>query len=350
MLIKIKAIFKDTRYLLIFLLIVLIISLAFIKITSEKNKSLIQIPSPSLPQIKEPVIEKETINQYKINNIRFIGQASNFPEQINLFKTNNNQPLNNICQQIADQFNLNIIPLPEGKTSPVDIWTKNDFSLTCDREKNRIEINILPYSDEKPNLEIAKKIAQSFSEKIQINLNSFTLTDENVEYFQIENLSYFPSDQKNADIIDFKYQKLINSLPIFQSYSDIFPLEIFVGPDNSIVKIKYHPIPDQIEETDIYPLINISEAVKLLNQGKGKLISLEYLINNEPSYYEEIPLDITSVSSASLNQVKLVYFYSTEEKLLIPGYIFSGDGIASDQKKITLTLFIPALDPQYLTP
>lgn len=345
MLTKIKTILKTPKYLIIVALIIAAIILFWIK-----NIILPKIDPQlsSLPLIKEPEIQIEIINNYPVQNIRFIGQKPVVPQQLALYEAKEAEKLNSFCQAAAQNFGLNFNPIPEGKESPVDTWIKDSFSLSCDRVQNIAEISNPSSFTNKPDLESAKRNAGIFAKEVGINLDQFTL--EKIEYYQTSNLSYFPSTPEKGNLINLKYQKIVNSRPVFQTHSNTFPLEILIGANNSIVKLKYYPTSQQTTEKNTYPLISIDQAVNQLNQGKGKLTFLEYLTEDGPSYYGEIPFSIKGISSASLDEVNLVYFYDFQKNLFIPSYVFSGTGIASDRKKVTLSLLIAALDPQYLLP
>lgn len=337
---KIKALpskLETPKYILIAFLVILVIGLAALKFSAPKTR-----PEPSLPPLKEPQIEENVINRYPVRNIKFSGQAPQFPQKLPLYLAQNPQSLITYCQKIAQKLGLD-----EGNY--LYNWRQNNLSLTCNPQRNSVRLTQpIPDEGEKPNLNQGQEIIKTYLSQMEIELSQFSLDETATEYLLVGGNEFVSTKPEKAEFIRLGYQKILSSQPVFQKDSNLTPLFTLIGPGNSMVEINYFPFLADFEELREYPLISIEQAITLLNQGKGNLLSLLYT-SQDQNQYLEIPFEISRVQSANLTEVELVYLYEPKETYLIPSYIFSGEGTASDGRKVSLSLFISALDPQYFT-
>lgn len=356
------------KYKLVLILIIVVVVLLVLRFFLQKNKPLgptIKKPAPLelekekkfttpsgspsvLSHIKEPINLKNSFNKFNFSQAKLIlNPTINFPNKLSVFEIQVND-LNNQCQQIAQVLKLNFVPVPVGKKSNTGLWTNNSSSLLCDPTKNRLEIDFPLTITQKPNLEKIINASQDLMKKIGFDISRFSLKMDAIEYYQATGQSYLPSSLDKADMIGLKYQQNINNFPILQFYDNSFPLQITGANAGSIIKLVYFPVDSQsLKEQGIYPLVDPKEAITRINQGREQILSLKYQTVEGPTYYADIPLGSGTINNASFSKIQLVYFFSPEEKKIIPAYYLFGTGIVNN-KKVDVSVLVVAISSEYL--
>ncbi|MBN1263410.1 MAG: hypothetical protein JW991_03555 [Candidatus Pacebacteria bacterium] len=341
---KIKNLFKKPAFWLIMILIVLIVGLAWLTNQTPGRKPS-PTSQPNLPLVKKPTVKNDSQGQFQIQNIRFSGKRPDFPQKLALYQAAENPDMISFCQTIADLFKLQ-----ENRLVSDDFfrfWQSENYSLNCDLRQNLVRFNQEPSLGKKPDLTKAQEAVSNFASQIKLNPDQFELDQESISYLKSGGGEYLPSDFEKATTIKLNYQKKLDSWPIFQLGTNTFPFTVWVGSENRISKTVFKFLPQEFEKQETYPLTSLDQAITLINQGQGQITFLHYSSKSQGNDYSEIPLNITGLKSANLDQVQLVYFYSQED-ILIPHYLFSGKGVASDQKAVILSIIIPAISPEYL--
>lgn len=330
---------KQPKYLFIFSLALILGILTFFYYVIRPRIVSVQ----PLPLISPPKAEKPGAEKFNLGNFKFIGASPKFPKEAKILKTK--QVLNGeeLSQTIAQKLTLEPVTLSPGINN-LKRWQNKEFILSYLTDRNIIKIETDLSSGEKPNLNSAQESSKQFLSRVGLWQDSFEFDPKQTQYFFIKGFEYSQSaNPVLADLIRLYYQQKINSLPVFQTYSEDVPLKTEIGPNNSVFRIEYSPSFTSFDEFKTYPLISLEEAVQELNLGKGSLITL----NLEG---EVKPLTSKTVTSANLSQAKLVYLYSPGKEYLVPYFIFSGTAVFAENRNAEITVLIPAISDKYLIP
>lgn len=333
--------FKETRYLIIFVLALLIGVLSFYFLII---KTRLVPPKPSLPPIPVPRIEKEGTEEFSIAQFRYTGRDVVFPKEMAVLSIKEVEEGQKISQAIAQTLSLKTATVSAQLRTPMLRWQNEETTLTYLPSKNKIILSRGIEKGENPALALAQEIAKNFLLQLGFWQDSFILDFDKTQYFQVSGQEYQPASAEEADLVKLLFKQEINGLPLFQVDAQLNPIIILVGPNDSLVKLEYFPTVSKAEVFKTYPLIDLTQAVSLLNQQKGELVSL---------YLEDetgLPLTNKDLASANLYNATLVYSFSPDQEKLIPSFFFEGKGESTDNRPVSLTVFLPAIDPDYLSP
>lgn len=165
----------------------------------------------------------------------------------------------------------------------------------------------------------------------------------NVEYFKAGGYETFKvNDFSQADILSLHFYPQINQYLVFGNSPFSGLLEVWIGKNGKIQKVKdFLGNYDQTSFTD-YPLVSLKEAEQMIRNQKETVVS----ITAQEETYGSSEIRISSVS---LNKVYLAYFQEEDlPSLLQPIWVFEGNTILKDGSKSEIAIYLPAVLEKYL--
>lgn len=333
-------ILRETRYLLIFILALLVGILFFYSLI----KTGLAPPKPSLPSIPEPRIGKEGAEEFSIAQFRYTGRDVVFPKEMAVLSITEIEEGKKIGQTIAQILSLKTATVSAQLRTPMFRWQNEEITLTYLPAKNKIILDRKIEKGEKPTLAIAQEAAKNFLLQLGLWQDSFILDSDRTQYFQVSGQEYQPASAEKADLVKLFFKQELNGLSLFQTNAQLNPVIILIGPNDSLVELEYFPTVSKTEVFKTYPLIDLAQAISFLNQQKGELVSL-YLTDETG-----LPLTTKDLISADLYRATLVYSFSPDQEKLIPSFVFEGKGVTVNNRPVALTVFLTAIDPDYLAP
>jgi hypothetical protein len=190
--------------------------------------------------------------------------------------------------------------------------------------------------------EEAAAYAKGFLEKNQ-RWNSYLENGEfENDYFKVGGYEVFRTDSfEKADIIAVHFYPEINKLLVIGTSPFSGLVEVWVGKNAQVQKVK-----DVLADYDLsypldYPLITFDQAWQEIEAQKGTIVSL--------TKQEEVYSPVTiSISSININQAFLAYYQPSElPSSLQPIWVFEGTAFLQDYSESEVAVYLPAIEETY---
>jgi hypothetical protein len=161
-----------------------------------------------------------------------------------------------------------------------------------------------------------------------------------IRYLKISGNSLAPANsisESNFARVDI-FRKNINNYPILTpGYSDGLIHLVLAGTrtePTKVVEASYIYWPYDASSSSTYPIRSSASAWEELRLGQGSLVT-----PSSPNFTE-----------ARIKNISLAYFEAKEfQPYMQPIYLFKGVGLAQDGSEVEVVLYLPAVDPGYLS-
>ena len=239
--------------------------------------------------------------------------------------------------KIAYQLNLSGEPPKVSKKLPVyraSLQKQFDYS-------SLVEINL---EGEKivNSSEQAAGYAKGFLEKNQRWNSTLESGEFEVNFFKVGGYEVFQIDNfENADIIAVHFYPEINKLLVVGSSPFSGLMEVWVGKNAQIQKVKdFLADYDQSFPLD-YPLITFDQAWQEIEEQKGIVVSL---IKQE-AVYSPVAVGLNSIT---ITQAFIAYYQPPElPNSLQPIWVFKGLALLQDRTESEVAVYLPAIEEVY---
>ena len=340
---------KRTLVLIIVLIILVIFGILFRLLSQKPTPSITPSPSPisQLPIISPP----QPINLPQISSPSAINvaipqsQLPSVPAQLPTY-TSTTTPPENWDQQLAQQLGFTVSPTVYDQ---LKLWNQNSQSLV---------VNTKTYS-----VSYTQALPSHLKSLDQNQLEIFTTTLINQLGFPSNlnsatpQVSYFttgtgaetlhPSPQNQATIAKITIIPKLNQIPLLIISNSSGSTEITFNIIHNTINLNSRALYLSFNPQLDYPLIPIDQALAQLRLSPQSTTIVNL---SDPSKPPLLPLSDLKVQSATITAAKLAYLLDNSQpnQLIQPVYLFSGTATTSTNSNLSITLYLPAIDPKYL--
>lgn len=228
------------------------------------------------------------------------------------------------------------------------IWSQDNRSLI-------INTKTLTVSYTQPLPETISDLSRTNIESvIKPLLQKFTAANIwNTASLQIDHFSspsqgnegLIPSTSTSAPIAKVNLTPQLNNLPILTLNPYIGLLQITLNTSNHSLDLFTQLAAANFQEDQVYPLISTQEALTQLNQQQATVVQLQ---QTGKTYLDKTRA--YSPQDTRITNLYLAYLFDTQHPTqpLQPIYVFSGTTTLENGQSATITLYLPAIDPNYL--
>ncbi|MCJ7793007.1 MAG: hypothetical protein MUP45_03460 [Candidatus Marinimicrobia bacterium] len=184
--------------------------------------------------------------------------------------------------------------------------------------------------------------AKGFLEKNQRWNSTLESGEYEVNFFKVGGYEVFQVDNfGNADIIAVHFYPKINKLLVVGVSPFSGLMEVWIGKNAQIQKVKdFLADYDQSYPLD-YPLISFDQAWQNLENQKGMIVSL----TKQDEVYSPVAVGLNSIT---ITQVFLAYYQPPElPNSLQPIWVFKGFALLQDRTESEVAVYLPAIEETY---
>jgi hypothetical protein len=170
-------------------------------------------------------------------------------------------------------------------------------------------------------------------------------TSTAITYYGSAGIELVPVDNPNAaDVYGITFSSSVDGYPLigFGPAKDLTLAQI--TEDGRLFTLNYYLHSVDLEGIGVYPLEAVDGIFSQIQQGQGKILSLKTQSGNEVSLNSQ-----GQIKSINLSSVELAYYESIEkQEYLQPVYLFSGTATLEDNTLLEVSLYLPAISPEWL--
>lgn len=231
---------------------------------------------------------------------------------------------------------LQLVPYPNVSNA----WTTSDGSanLTLNVTQKTVTYKVngsknpTAYSNSiVPQKTKALEVAAKFIS--DLNLNTEYLPQlSNISYFKVTGSEFISSSEQHYNLIEIPFAQSIDGFPVIFGTNFIFPIQILIGNNYTIVRaiVTSQPITFSQTSSKDHGSVSESQVKDLIAKGQFQIIDA-YSPQPIPVLPSQIP-DIT------IDKVEIQYRLNDKEGLIIPYFV-----LTDSTSKINVTILVPAV-------
>ncbi len=331
----IKKLLVSPVAIMLLLLALFVASLAGLLIYNQINQ---QPLKGSLSQINLP----PTVAQFKLK-YKYIGELPKLKDRTTVYSVSESPVLNSdIANNLAQPFGL-LTKEPQvlrDIKGDVYLYQSEQESLFIYPKPLRLE-----YRNSKsplPSQLLLSQLEQTATEYIEkMNFIKAPLSPSKPQIqpmaIDFQGVTFPVGDISHAELVEFRYQLLLDNLPIIPKDRQQTALILLLNLDGSIKKATILILSDQIKTLGSATISDPEDALDALNAGLGRIA----LLSDPTQAYTEIKSD--GLEQADLTSLELIYLYDYDQLVLQPYYRFSGTAKTKEDNLISIEVLITAL-------
>ena len=318
---------------IIFFALILVVFILGITVYVLKQK-------PKVSNIPQPSI-KPTIDQIKLQ-YQFQGQLPTLADHVNVYKLQNVQLFDGeksktVAKQVGFSSEITVLKDVNG-----DFYAFTDSAKQLYIFPNPPEIRYRNFNEstqtQLTQLELIAK-AESFVSQFNSLTSPFVITKPYLQYktSEVEGTYYNTQNSNQAKYAQVDFDLTIDTIPIIPKSHQSNAISLLLNLDGSVRKASISLIkglPQNMGQTELTP---VQIALQAINAGGGLISKFD----NPTQAYTQI--DATTVSSATLRSLELIYLYDFDTNTLQPYYRFSGTANTTSIELIEIEVLITAL-------
>lgn len=304
--------------------------------SSSSQLPIIAPPQPvNLPQISPPSTITIAIPQNQLPLI---------PPQLPtyIYKTT---PPENWDQQLASQLGFNVSPTIYNQ---LKIWQQGNQSLTMNTTSFSVSYT-QPLPSHLKSLDPDQ--LESFTADLISKLQAFPLKDSKLQ------LSYYTSgtgqeslqssSQSQAKIAKISLIPQLNQVPLFIIANSSGSTEITFNTLQNTINLNSQSFYLSFHRQQDYPIIPLDQIIAQLRLSPESATIINLSDPNRPPL---LPLPDLKPQAATITTIKLAYLLDNSQsgQLIQPIYLFSGTATTLTNSNLSISLYLPAIDPKYL--
>jgi hypothetical protein len=329
---------KKTVILLIFLFL---LSLAVGTLLGGSNNK--KPPMPAVVVVTptpEPAVSFGTLlfpNPLTDKKIQYsVPTAPSFPTKIDIYRalpqTFSEQSMN----QISKALNFSVAPQKAlGTRGTVYIWSTKNSNLTIGSNPPEISFvsNTSALGQFPESLESLGAVANNYINSFVPAPFPISRTIINSRRFQSKaGAKTGPGETPGASIVQFEFSASIEGLPIYVGQFAAPAAWVRIDASTKPVAFFAYALPSFIKETS-QTIISSEEATSRLVSNRGILVNVAADESTDKQYFLQEP-----PGAATITKVELAYYFSPENQILNPVYVFRGKGTAQGTAVKTTTI------------
>lgn len=304
---------------------ILIIAI-FTFIFTQQKRSLNQ----QTPSVVETGVEKPN----KLQQVVYVGQQPSFPKQVGIYQTNTiSNPINQVNVFVKD-FEL------KPSEFSINNWVNQEkkISLSFSPDENRISLVFLPTNSEL-KISLEKQFGSINMNKAIFAAESFLQKHQLIGFSPGNNPIYLTQEgilntNQGAESILIPFNFSIDNIKAVYGKGYQSPLNVVVNSNYSIQKLELHPLPQDFELKTLAPLLTIDDVLILIKNGNAEILTASS---------ENTPLELTKLTTLTLNGVELEYRFVETQLKYLPYYRFTGIGSVGEERMTEVEIIIPAV-------
>lgn len=219
-------------------------------------------------------------------------------------------------------------------------WTNSDNSafLTLDLSHKTVTYKVnggknpaayfgLIIPKQNQALEVAAKFVSS------LNLGTtYVPQPQNISYFKVVNSEFTSSSSSDYNLIEIPFAQSVNDFPLLFGTNFIFPVQILIGNNYTIVRaiVTSQPITFSQTSSQDHNTISESQVKILISKGQFQIIDA---FSPQP-----IPVLPSQIPDITIDKVEIQYRLNDKEGLIIPYFV-----LTDSTSKINVTILVPAV-------
>lgn len=290
-------------------------------IGGQKNTDVASLPNPQ-------ITNKQNL-EILVSTIKFTGKPIEIPEKLYLYKQTSPSSLETIKLQLTQKLSLT----PHEQIE--DLWLSGDKNTTLSHDKNR-QIITITYTPTNPNptrinLDTATKTALELINSLGLNNSPTTIINTQlfsggIEVSRTKNIS-------EATFVLLSFGQQIDGFPVYFDSQNSAPINIYINNSYEVLKIEITKYSLFSKTNQQIKSLEFEEVIRKIENNEGEIITTSYEdFLNSPT------------QTATLDQVKIEYRYSTKLDLFIPYYRFSG--FTNNNQSEMFEIIFPAVEVQ----
>lgn len=281
-----------------------------------------------------PIIETGVEKPNKLQQVTYTGQQPFFPKQVSIYQTNTiSNPINQVNVFVKD-FELT------ASEFSINNWVNQEkkIALSFSPKENRISLVFLPTNNESKNtlekqfgsININKAIHEAETFLLEHQLKGF-IVGNNPTYLTQEGVL---KTNQGAESILIPFNFTIDNIKAIYGKGFQSPLNVVVNNNYNIQKLELHPLPQDFVLEKQTPLLTIDDVLVLIKNGNAEILTASS---------ENTPLELTKLTTLTLNGVELEYRFVEALLKYVPYYRFTGIGSVGEERMTEVEIIIPAI-------
>jgi hypothetical protein len=178
-----------------------------------------------------------------------------------------------------------------------------------------------------------------------LKINNFINQDETLKLSQINRFNSTPShliDRENPNTIQVVYNNILNGYPLISPTYQTGSISLFFNSDDEIMILQTDNIPDY-SELERYPVKTISEI-------KDSLKSQAVIVSLDQGLIDITLFSVNDIKNIEILKIEPAYTQelNSAQTILQPVLLLSGEAVLIDNRKISIVLYLPAVQNKFL--
>ena len=221
-------------------------------------------------------------------------------------------------------------------------WSEGQKTLTFDTTTNRINFSNSFNSDTERTISTpqdAEVKARNFlAQTSLLPLN----TQTKITSLKTLALNFVSAtDANSADAYEIDFYETLDNLIILGQSPKTGTVTAIVDKAGNLIKLSTRLYTLNLDNVGRYPLRNIQQA-SIDVKTEGVVVEVD-IPDVDPLIGE-----VFDINNINLTEYQLTYFISISENYMLPIYVFEGDLTLVDGRKGKATVYLPAIEKQYL--
>lgn len=308
---------------MVFLFILALVAVLGFIISQRRAEKVEPAPTPKAA-LMAPVFPTVTASQPSYSSAL---SPPAFPASVQLYQTggpaaNYSSKFSGVAEGLGFTGDPKIIVISRGNFS---IWNKGSASLSLGGDPLEVSYGsgLTPAGTVSLSQDAIDRAARAFIQKAGVVSPGITLEKKSFDYFSPKGSLLNPqADPSKATLVQINYRYLLDNRPLYTRQANTPSFSVGINSLGQVVSLSGYWFLGITRGAGTVDLLNYQAALSKLTGGQGSLVSLSSAQNFNS---EGVPQ--YSLSSSAIREVVLGYYYSANQGVLTPVYVFNGSGL-----------------------